>query len=71
MVAGVRESVKLDLRFAQQKVRYFAEKQLGTLSHLEVETLPGVILGHKHIPVGSVGPYEHSYGEGGGSAVEP
>ncbi|WJH33697.1 histidinol dehydrogenase [Paenibacillus sp. CC-CFT747] len=57
MVASVPESVKEDLRFAQQQVRHFAEKQLATIRDLEVETIPGVILGHKHIPVGSVGCY--------------
>jgi sulfopropanediol 3-dehydrogenase len=38
-------------------VRGCAEKQLATLTDLEVETLPGVILGHRHIPVGSIGCY--------------
>jgi sulfopropanediol 3-dehydrogenase len=46
-----------DIRFAQAQVRGFAEKQLATLEDLEVETLPGVILGHRHIPVGSIGCY--------------
>jgi sulfopropanediol 3-dehydrogenase len=46
-----------DIRFAQAQVRGFAEKQLATLKDLEVETLPGVILGHRHIPVGSIGCY--------------
>jgi len=46
-----------DIKFAQAQVRGFAEKQRATLQDLEVETLPGVILGHKHIPVGSIGCY--------------
>ncbi len=46
-----------DIKFAQAQVRYFAEKQKECLLDLEVETLPGVILGHKNIPVNSVGCY--------------
>jgi sulfopropanediol 3-dehydrogenase len=46
-----------DITFAQAQVRGFAEKQRETLADLEVETLPGVVLGHKHIPVASVGCY--------------
>ena len=40
-----------DIRFAQAQVRNFAQKQKETMRDLEVETLPGVVLGHKHIPV--------------------
>jgi sulfopropanediol 3-dehydrogenase len=46
-----------DIRFAQAQVRNFAQKQRDTLQDLEVETLPGVILGHKHIPVNAIGCY--------------
>jgi sulfopropanediol 3-dehydrogenase len=46
-----------DIRFAQQQVRNFAEKQRTALQDIEVETLPGVVLGHKNIPVSSVGCY--------------
>jgi sulfopropanediol 3-dehydrogenase len=46
-----------DIRFAQAQVRNFAEKQLACLENLEVETLPGIILGHRHIPVNSIGCY--------------
>lgn len=46
-----------DIKFAQEQVRNFAEAQRGTMPDLEVETLPGVFLGHKHIPVQSVGCY--------------
>src|SRR5919106_1006948 len=46
-----------DIRFAQEQVRNFAEHQRAALSDVEVETLPGVVLGHKHIPVASIGSY--------------
>lgn len=46
-----------DIRYAQAQVRNFAEKQKACLQDLEVETMPGVILGHKNIPVNSVGCY--------------
>lgn len=46
-----------DIRFAQTQVRNFAEKQKAALKDIEVETLPGVVLGHKNIPVNSVGCY--------------
>src|SRR6201997_5227876 len=46
-----------DIKFAQAQVRNFAQKQRDTMLDLEVETLPGVVLGHKHIPVNSIGCY--------------
>jgi sulfopropanediol 3-dehydrogenase len=46
-----------DLKFAQAQVRQFAEAQRASMTDVEVETLPGVILGHKNIPVQSVGCY--------------
>ncbi|MBL8698797.1 MAG: histidinol dehydrogenase [Alphaproteobacteria bacterium] len=46
-----------DIRFAQAQVRNFAEKQKAALKDVEVETLPGVVLGHKNIPVNAVGCY--------------
>jgi len=46
-----------DIKFAQAQVRNFAQKQKETLRDLEVETLPGVALGHRHIPVSSIGCY--------------
>ena len=46
-----------DIKFAQAQVRNFAQRQLGCLQELEVETMPGVILGHKNIPVDAVGCY--------------
>ena len=46
-----------DIQFAQAQIRNFAEKQKECLQDLEVETMPGVILGHRNIPVNSVGCY--------------
>src|SRR5262245_34165502 len=46
-----------DIKFAQAQVRNFAQKQRETLRDLEIETLPGIVLGHKHIPVDSIGCY--------------
>lgn len=46
-----------DIRFAQEQVRNFAQHQRASMQDVEVETLPGVILGHKNIPVNSVGCY--------------
>lgn len=46
-----------DLTFAQAQIRRFAQAQRSALQDVEVETLPGVILGHKNIPVNSVGCY--------------
>jgi sulfopropanediol 3-dehydrogenase len=56
-IAQVRKRDLDDIKFAQAQVRNFAQKQLETLRDLEVETLPGVILGHRHIPVNSIGCY--------------
>jgi len=46
-----------DLKFAQAQIRKFAEAQLASLSDVEIETIPGVILGHKNLPMNSVGCY--------------
>jgi len=46
-----------DIKFAQVQIRRFAEAQRASMTDIEVETLPGVILGHKNIPVQSVGCY--------------
>lgn len=46
-----------DIRFAQKQIRTFAEAQRASMADIEVETLPGVVLGHKNIPVPSVGCY--------------
>ena len=46
-----------DIKFAQSQIRCFAEAQRASMTDIEVETLPGVILGHRNIPVQSVGCY--------------
>jgi len=46
-----------DIRFAQTQVKTFAEHQRASMLDIEVETLPGIVLGHKNIPVNSVGCY--------------
>ena len=46
-----------DIKFAQEQVRNFAQAQKEALQDIEVETLPGVVLGHKNIPVNSIGCY--------------
>lgn len=46
-----------DIRFAQAQIRRFAEAQRASMTDVEVETLPGVVLGHRNIPVQSVGCY--------------
>ena len=46
-----------DIKFAQAQVRNFAEAQKAALRDIEVETLPGVVLGQKNIPVNSIGCY--------------
>src|SRR5437868_11833904 len=56
-IAQVLKRDLADIKFAQSQVRNFAEKQKATMRELEVETLPGVVLGHRHIPVASIGCY--------------
>ncbi len=57
VVASVDPQTIADIKFAQTQIRNFAEAQLATLSDVEVETLPGVFLGHRNLPVASVGCY--------------
>ena len=57
LIAEVSQRDMDDIRFAQDQVRKFAEIQRASMQDVEVETLPGVILGHKNIPVQSVGCY--------------
>lgn len=57
IIKSVPSQVIEDIKFAQANVRRFAEAQKSALQDLEVETLPGVVLGHKNIPVNSVGCY--------------
>src|ERR1700728_1391394 len=56
-IGQVRRRDLDDIKFAQAQVRNFAQKQKETMRDLEVETLPGVVLGHTHIPVNSIGCY--------------
>jgi sulfopropanediol 3-dehydrogenase len=56
-VASLSKGTLDDIRFAQTQIRKFAEFQRATLVDLEIETLPGVILGHKNLPMSSVGCY--------------
>ena len=56
-VAAVPEQTVDDIRFAQEQIRRFALAQRAALEDVEVETLPGVVLGHRNIPVASVGCY--------------
>jgi sulfopropanediol 3-dehydrogenase len=55
VIASVDPQTIEDLKFAQEQIRNFAQHQKDALLDIEVETLPGVILGHKNIPVNSVG----------------
>ncbi|MDF7649957.1 histidinol dehydrogenase [Erwiniaceae bacterium L1_54_3] len=55
--AQLSERDLADIRFAQEQVRNFAQHQRDSLKDIEVETLPGVVLGHKNIPVSAAGCY--------------
>ena len=57
LVAKVTPREMADIKFAQEQVRVFAQHQRESMLDIEVETMPGVILGHKNIPVQSVGCY--------------
>ena len=57
LIAKVTPREMADIMFAQEQVRVFAQHQRGSMLDIEVETMPGVILGHKNIPVQSVGCY--------------
>jgi sulfopropanediol 3-dehydrogenase len=56
-VNSVTEETLRDIKFAQTQIRRFAEHQLAALADIEVETLPGIRLGHRNIPVQSAGCY--------------
>ncbi len=56
-MSEVSERDLADIKFAQTQIRNFAQHQRDSMLDVEVETMPGVILGHKHIPVNSVGCY--------------
>jgi sulfopropanediol 3-dehydrogenase len=57
LIAEVSPRDMDDIRFAQDQVRRFAQAQRDSMTDIEIETLPGVILGHRNIPVQSVGCY--------------
>ena len=57
LLAQVSKRDMEDIKFAQEQVRNFAQIQRDSMRDVEVETLPGVVLGHKNIPVQSVGCY--------------
>jgi sulfopropanediol 3-dehydrogenase len=57
IIANLPQQVIDDIKFAQTQIRNFAQKQREAIKDIEVETLPGIILGHKNIPVNSVGCY--------------
>ena len=57
IVSGLDPGIRHDIEFAQTQIRTFAEAQRAALRDVEIETIPGVILGHKNIPVHSVGCY--------------
>jgi len=57
LISSLSDHELADIKFAQEQVRNFAQAQRNSMLDIEVETLPGVILGHKNIPVQSVGCY--------------
>ena len=57
IIATVPQQVIDDIVFVQAQVRRFAEAQLASLGEVEIETLPGVFLGHRHVPVAAAGAY--------------
>ena len=57
LVASVPDQTIEDIKFAQTQIRGFAEVQRAAITDVEVETLPGVTLGHRNIPVNAVGCY--------------
>ncbi len=56
-IASIGSQAIEDIKFAQAQIRRFAQIQMLSLRDVEIETLPGVVLGHKNIPVNSVGCY--------------
>jgi sulfopropanediol 3-dehydrogenase len=57
IIATLPAQVITDIEFAQAQIRRFAQAQLASMTEIEVETLPGVFLGHRHLPVSSAGAY--------------
>ena len=56
-IAEVPAQAIEDIRVAREQVKRFAEAQRASMQDLEIETLPGVVLGHRHVPMDSVGCY--------------
>ncbi len=56
-MASLSRQAVADIEFAQQQVRNFAQIQRDSMRDVEVETMPGVVLGHRHIPVNAAGCY--------------
>ena len=57
LITKISDRDMKDIKFAQEQIRNFAQAQRDSMQDIEVETMPGVILGHKNIPVQSVGCY--------------
>jgi sulfopropanediol 3-dehydrogenase len=57
IVGGLDRQIIDDIKTVQSNVRHFAEKQLESLHDFEVETMPGVVLGQRNLPVGAAGAY--------------
>ncbi|UWQ20934.1 histidinol dehydrogenase [Jannaschia sp. W003] len=57
LIAELSPRELADIRFAQKQVRRFAQAQRDSMLDIEVETMPGIVLGHRNIPVQSVGCY--------------
>ena len=57
IISKVSDREMADIRFAHEQVRNFAREQRKSITDIEIETLPGVFLGHRNIPVQSVGCY--------------
>jgi sulfopropanediol 3-dehydrogenase len=55
--ASIDPQLKRHIDFAADQIRGFAEAQRATMTDLRVETMPGVTLGHRHVPIASVGSY--------------
>ncbi len=57
IIAEVPQQAIDDIRFVQEQVRTFARAQRASMTDIEIETLPGVRLGHRHVPVSAAGAY--------------
>ncbi len=57
IISSLPSQVVDDIRYVQEQVRNFARAQRASMTDVEVETLPGVVLGHRHVPVSAVGAY--------------